>query len=64
MYEWAFRFYGRNIGAIGVASQFIGVTVAETHGEAILALYNTWEHIHGAGLLRKEEVAHVRGPSL
>ncbi len=63
MYEWVFRFYGRTLGAIGVSREYIGVTVADTHDEAILALYNMWEHIHSCRLIRKEEVQHVRRPS-
>lgn len=46
MPTWEITFTGRKVGAIGIFYQITACRQAETEREALLALYDEFEHIH------------------
>jgi len=46
MYKFTIEFYGRIKNAIGISYTIRDSVEAETKDEAILNLYNKYEHIH------------------
>lgn len=47
-------FSGRKLGAIGLSCQYTAIRKGETPGAARLALYDEYEHIHGAHIVEIE----------